>query len=95
MTDLETRANALMAQFSPFCESAVITSLTKAHWQFKVRRKAEREPSSLFGDGDAIHYPFDEWCTRQGDIEWTSGGRGQFWIGALSDKTRVTIKVEA
>lgn len=95
MTDLESRAQRLIDEFAPFCDEAGIIHLTPRHWQLRVKRKVESAPSALFSDDTTCSYPFDGWCVNQTVIYWTSGGKGKFWIGNLSDGTRVTIKVEA
>lgn len=92
MTGIEQRASLLIAQFLPLCDSVNVISLSPEHWQFRIRRKVSSPPSTLFGDGETRFFPFDEWCSKQGDIEFTSKGR--FRLGLLKDGTKITIRVD-
>jgi hypothetical protein len=94
MTDTMDRAQRIANEFEDHCEKFEVVSAHPQHIQFRVWRRVSQPPSTLFGDGETRYYPFDEWCARQTFIKWSSGGRGQFWIGYLDDKTKVTIILE-
>lgn len=92
-TDLQ-RAEALMSEFSHFCDSAMVVSANAKHFQYRVARKSVKNPSALFSNDEPLLYPFDHWAAIQTDIKWSAGAKSKFWIGYLKDGTKVTIVVE-
>lgn len=94
MTDYYQRAKKLMEEFAHFCESSMVVNATPKHFQFRVARKATKNPSALFSNDEPVLYQFDYWAGLQTDIAWSSGAKSKFWIGYLKDGTKVTIVVE-
>lgn len=91
---ISLRANAeVLSQFAQHCTYTEIVSATEKHYQFKIKRRAEKPPSALFSDDESKVYPFEDWAREQTLIQWVSK-EGRYRLGWLENGVKVTIIVE-